>query len=69
MTDDIVTRLREEVDDEFLSYRNVLEAADEIERLRGLLYRWENCEQVIDALCGWDSEKTLCAECKDVKND
>jgi hypothetical protein len=34
MTDDIVKLLREQVDDEFLSYRNVLDAADEIERLR-----------------------------------
>ena len=39
MTDDIVTRLREQVDDEFLSYRNVLEAADEIERLRAEVAR------------------------------
>ena len=34
MTDDIVTRLRKNVNDEYLSYRHVLEAADEIERLR-----------------------------------
>ena len=76
MTDDIVTRLRESHEQSAKYPRLLLseiealtKAADEIERLRGLLYRWENCEQVIDALCGWDSEKTLCAECKDVKND
>jgi hypothetical protein len=34
MSDDIVTRLRKNVNDEYLSYRHVLEAADEIERLR-----------------------------------
>jgi hypothetical protein len=37
MSDDIVKLLREQVDDEFLSYQNVLEAADEIERLRASL--------------------------------
>lgn len=34
MNNDIVALLREQVDDEFLSYCNVLEAANEIERLR-----------------------------------
>jgi hypothetical protein len=66
MSDDIVTRLRKKYSGQLPI---CLEAADEIERLRALLYRWENCEKVIDGLCGWDSEKTLCAECKDVKND
>ena len=32
--DDIVNRLRKNVNDEYLSYRHVLEAADEIERLQ-----------------------------------
>lgn len=34
MDDDIVTRLRKYHDNEYLSYQHVLEAADEIERLR-----------------------------------
>ena len=44
MTDDIVTRLRKYVNDEYLSYRHVLEAADEIERLRQNL---EKMRQVV----------------------
>jgi hypothetical protein len=67
MTDDIVTRLRSTAHTGGALIGP--EAADEIERLRALLYRWENCEEVIDGLCGWDSEKTLCADCKEVKND
>lgn len=39
MPDDIVTRLRKYHHDEYLSYRHVLEAADEIERLRAEVLR------------------------------
>jgi hypothetical protein len=62
MTDDIVKYLR-------LSqtrFNRHAEAADEIERLRALLYRWQNCEMVVDGLCGWDSKKTMCPSCKEV---
>ena len=40
------------------------QAADEIERLRLIVHRWNSCEQVSGELCGWDSEKTLCQFCK-----
>ena len=48
MSNDIVTRLRKYHDDEYLSYRHVLEAADEIERLQNLLRTFDThfvCEE------------------------
>jgi hypothetical protein len=68
MTDDILSRLRnyDFMRDGDFPEVIMAEAADQIERLRTLLHRWENCEQVIDALCGWDSEKTFCEPCKEL---
>ncbi len=48
MADDIVARLREQVDDEFLSYQNVLEAADEIERLRAVIQWFEHTQTCLN---------------------
>jgi hypothetical protein len=43
---------------------SLADAADEIERLRLIIHRWNSCDQVSGELCGWDSEKTLCQFCK-----
>lgn len=39
-------------------------AADEIQRLKKELHRWETCAMVVDNLCGWDTENTLCEWCE-----
>lgn len=69
MPDDIVTRLREVADSEVyradISVSKLYEAIDEIERLRAKLQRWEDCEMVVESLCGWDSEETYCDKCKE----
>ena len=60
MTDDIVTRLRKYHHDEYLSYRHVLEAADEIERLRKLVTTWIICaERLVESNEGEGYEKSL----------
>lgn len=76
MSDDIVTRLREQ-NHEWLTEGDVYkqnwqlwnEAADEIERLRAELKRWQTCEMVTESMCGWDSEKTYCDTCKAVRGE
>jgi DNA polymerase/3'-5' exonuclease PolX len=73
MADDIVTRLREaanyvETDGNTWAADDCRDAADEIERLRAELKRWEVCEIVFDSLCGWDTEETFCDKCKAVQN-
>ena len=77
MSDDIVTRLREDFCD-FGQWENSCTpedrcpcclAADEIERLRTDLKRWENCEMVTESVCGWDSEQTYCDTCKAVRGE
>jgi hypothetical protein len=73
MTDDIVTRLANladkfkdgELEMLYSDYETVCDAWREIERLRALLSRWQNCEMVVDGLCGWDSEETMCQSCKE----
>ena len=67
MTDDIVTRLRI-CTNEYGTGDVCAEAADEIERLRTELKRWDVCEGVFDQLCGWDTEETFCDKCKAVKS-
>ena len=67
MDDDIVTRLR--AGDPLCRDGHIyevwaIEAANEIQRLRLIVHRWNSCEQVSGELCGWDSEKTLCQFCK-----
>ena len=71
MPDDIVTRLRNLCvpdDSKWLESmptdRLMLEAADEIERLRAELQRWKTCEMVTESVCGWDIDKTYCDKCK-----
>ncbi len=60
MTDDIVTRLRKK----YLGQLPIcLEAADEIERLRKIINRWETCKMVYDNLCEPDE---LCEACQEV---
>ena len=73
--DDIVTRLRaQSAFNKNHRFGDLLddwagEAADEIERLRFLVYRWETCQMVTEGLCGWDSEQTLCNSCKAGRHD
>ena len=78
VTDDIVTRLREEhanfrvvvgVNQNIVLNSLYTEAADEIERLRAELKRWQTCEMVTESICGWDSEKTYCDACKAVRGE
>lgn len=75
VTDDIVTRMRAlvplplEFADESAPAHLISEAADEIERLRAELKRWDVCELVHDQLCGWDSERTFCDKCKAVRGE
>lgn len=68
MTDDIVTRLynlciccrcgcEQQCSD--------CEAADEIERLRGLVHRWETCKLVVESLCDMDNPESFCDTCKE----
>jgi hypothetical protein len=59
MTDDIVKYLR-------LSqtrFNRHAEAADEIERLRKIINRWETCKVVYDNLCEPDE---MCKACKEL---
>ena len=71
MTDDIVTRLRDylAIVDHAFVWNELSEAADEIERLRAELKRWQTCEMVTESMCGWDSEKTYCDTCKAVRGE
>ena len=62
MSDDIVTRLREKYSGQLPI---VLEAADEIERLRALVNRWETCELVAESLCDMDNPESFCDTCKE----
>ena len=61
MSDDLAKRLREK-------YAGQLpictEAADEIERLRQLLWKYENCEMVTEVLCNPDWVGGECDICK-----
>lgn len=41
------------------------EAADEIERLRALVNRWETCELVAESLCDMDNPESFCDTCKE----
>ena len=45
------------------------EKLDEIERLRALLHRWENCELVCESLCEIDNPESFCDACKEAVND
>lgn len=71
MSDDIVTRLRDylAIVDHAFVWNELSEAADEIERLRAELKRWQTCEMVTESMCGWDSEKTYCDTCKAVRGE
>ena len=71
MTDDIVTRLRDylAIVDHAFVWNELSEAADEIERLRAELKRWQTCEMVTESMCGWDSEKTYCDTCKAARGE
>ena len=60
MTDDIVTRLRSTAHTGGALIGP--EAADEIERLRALLHRWEFCKMVYDNLCEIDDPCEMCKE-------
>ena len=66
MIDDIVTRLR-------AKYSGQLpictEAADEIERLRQLLWKYENCEMVTEVPCEPDWVGGECDTCKEHHDD
>lgn len=42
------------------------EKRDEIERLRALLHRWENCELVCESLCEKDNPQSFCNACKEI---
>lgn len=68
MTDDIVTRLREWSNELYPApYGGCMEhAAEEIERLRALLRRWENCELVCESLCEKDNPQSFCNACKEI---
>jgi hypothetical protein len=63
MIDDIVTRLRKSVNDVYFSYSDVLEAADEIERLRAELADWKKVAEYEHAgfcgCCGQDESHLL----------
>jgi hypothetical protein len=60
MNDDIVTRLRAK----YLGQLPICtEAADEIERLRKIINRWETCKVVYDNLCEFDE---MCKACKEL---
>lgn len=64
MTDDIVKYLR-------LSqtrFNRHAEAANEIERLRAKLKRWENCELIAESLCLLDDDESVCDTCKKINN-
>lgn len=64
MTDDIVKYLR-------LSqtrFNRHAEAANEIERLRATLKRWENCELIAESLCLLDDDESVCDTCKKANN-
>lgn len=67
MSDDIVTRLREIADSEVyradISVSKLYEAADEIERLRELLWKYEHCEMVCESPCDIDWEDGECETC------
>jgi hypothetical protein len=65
VTDDIVTRLRlwASVTDGDHVIEELHRAADEIERLRKIINRWETCKMVYDDLCEPDE---LCKACKEV---
>jgi hypothetical protein len=72
MTDDIVTRLRDKasqircvvgVNTSVIIPMLELEAADEIERLRKIINRWETCKVVYDNLCEPDE---MCKACKEL---
>lgn len=43
MSDDLVTRLRESIESGELSFADVMDAADEIHRLREQIATWERC--------------------------
>jgi hypothetical protein len=68
MTDDIVTRLREHALEGIWDFTkcswDMQEAADEIERLRQLLWKYENCEMVTEVPCNPDWVGGECDICK-----
>ena len=68
MTDDIVTRLRKALQYEdgyqmTIAPEAVAAIANEIERLRELLWKYEHCEMVCESPCDLDWEDGECETC------
>ena len=67
---DIVKRLLDAYEDMRTGSRNDLkDAADEIERLRAVIRRWETCELVAESLCEMDNPESFCDTCKEAVSD
>ena len=64
MHNDIVTRLRNVTYGvESVVYHAIMDSIDEIERLRELLWKYENCEMVRESPCDIDWEGGECETC------